>query len=73
MKANIPAIKADLLCGNCKSAKFMVWDKKMMRERPHGAFLDLDQDVYALVRCDFFRLTVAGPDALIKCEGHREK
>jgi len=72
-KINVAAIKNKVLCGDCKSAKFMIWNKKQMRESPRGAFIDIDQAVYILVRCDFFKLTVASPDALLKCEGYRSK
>ena len=72
-KLDVPTLKSGLMCGDCKSAKFMIWDKKRMDERPNGAFYEVDQEVYVLVRCDFFRLTVAGPGALLKCEGYRQK
>ena len=70
------AIKHELICGNCKSAKFMFWQSDQLvgeHDAPNGSVKDRKRGMTFLIRCEFYRITVKSPAALLKCEGLRQK
>lgn len=67
-------VKESVLCGSCKSAKFLVWqpaelDESFGEQGPQHA-ITTDDCVYA-VHCDFFRRRVEAPNRLISCHAHQ--
>ena len=74
--SEIAQLKQDLLCSHCTAAKLMVWDSKRgdgLEDKPHGLSYHGPSGLHFLVRCDYFRVTVQSPAALIKCEGFQAK
>ncbi|MEO0973630.1 MAG: hypothetical protein AAFX85_11100 [Pseudomonadota bacterium] len=62
-------IRRQVLCGDCKSSKFMFWERSR-QDAPNWTTEDADSGMIYLVRCEFFKFTVQDPRALRKCEGH---
>jgi len=63
------ALRQRVLCGRCKAGKLMIWETSdgRMSDKPNGGASH--DGLFYLVRCDYFRLTVQSPDALITCDG----
>jgi hypothetical protein len=74
---DIQTIKKDIpCCGRCKSAKFMVWElskREYGDNKPPSGAVAHGTDIWYLVRCDYFKLTVYEPRMLSKCEGLQTK
>ncbi len=68
-------IEAELTCGDCKAARFLIWEKgghsQLGGDPPQQAVVE--GDCWYAVHCDYFKRRVEAPDKLRRCGAHQKK
>ena len=69
-------IEAELTCGDCKTARFLIWEKDKyagsVGASPPQHSVGTEEFLYA-VHCDYFKRRVESPDLLKRCGAHQKK
>ncbi len=64
-----------LVCGDCKAARLLIWEKKKYADYDDGPQhgILLDERWWCAVHCDYFRRRVEYPGRLRRCGAHQKK
>lgn len=60
-----------LICGRCKAARLMVWEKTKGADHPQQACA-ID-DHWVAVHCDYFKRRIESPEQLLRCGAFQKR
>lgn len=62
-------LSEDLICGNCKAVRLLIWEKEKHSESPQQA--KSQGDIWYALHCDYFKRRIEHPDLLQRCGAHQ--
>ena len=65
--------RSKLICGPCKAARLLIWEKLGGDTQPQHATAQLQKGYWVAVHCDYFRRRIEAPQQLQRCGARRTK